>query len=1238
MCGTALTRACPACEYINPVNYRFCGMCGTLLVQDDVTVPRSRPTGVSRYQPAQPASGTAAPASAGNNTGAGALTRPNLPVNLALDGERRVATIIFVDVKSSTELLEVLGTEAWVNLMNNVFQVLEFEIYRFCGEVGQFRGDGLVAYFGARSANEDDPEHAVMAGLAMLSAVRPIAEELAKQEEIALELRVGINTGEIIVGNVGDSRQYSEDTAMGEALTVASRMETAAEPGTVLVSENTYRLVKEHFDWLALGETSVKGLSHPITAYRPLSVPNSEVQNQAFAYGLIGRNDEFHQLKGIVEGLYKGRGGIVLVTGEKGMGKSYLVNHVRQHFTRQNALLAAAQSRDENDSDSHPVTWLHGRARSYGILRPYSMWLDLIQGWTSALDPQEVEAQAVVRAQIEAQWGTDVERYYPNLASFLSTPVDEMAMERARHLDAESLKRQFFATFRKQIEELAHRGPLVVSFADMQFADPTSLELLEYCLPLCDSESVLWMMVYRPDRDSSVWELEHRLDTDYPHRITRLTLPPFTIEESKVFIDQFVGPDVLSTETTAMILKKAEGNPYFIKELIFALNAQGALVQEGDRSWRQTRPVTSLELPDSLQSLLMARLDRLSASERRVLQTAAVIGSVFWLNLLQALAGSNTPLAQIQSDLVALQRAGLIHERANVPEMGMEYAFDSSSIREVAYESLLSTQRVAYHQRVAEYLEEIVYRDGRKTYFNSLAHHYRLAGDTKKELFYTLQAAEQAHNIYANAEALRYYTRALDLLDQMDAQVTNGHQKYAILTQKFEALNGRRAIHFLMGSVQAGVDDARALLDLARQMENDPSWLIDALLQQPGVSGITSLNSREEVQGSLPLAEEALQLSREIGDHRRELNSLLAIANQRNLLNDPDWVEIGDQALALAREIGDRQYEAIILLSLGHNFVGRDELQKGMDYLNQALPICQQLDDRIIELTLLRVMGAQLERSGDHYKRLVEYEQKRLQIAQEIGHRFEEANSLMFCGQIMALNLGDMAGGLPLLQKALEIYEPVDSGVLFPLLRIAQVCVNLGQFDEARAMLERARPVAESNVYDLGRVGWLMVSAILYNAIGEEESLQLALEAADKIDCMDEKQLVSRQYRMAAACEETAAHLALSRIVTSETERQEHLRRAVATSQTAVEVYNSFGYVNIVECACEEVYFRHSQALSASGLQPEANRYLEMAYDEMMRKYEMIPNGSPYRRTFLENIAYHREIRAAIAAMKLLPS
>jgi len=1208
LCGTRLARVCADCGFANPLDYRFCGLCGARL--SEAPVPAQLP------QP-QPTVKVAA---------------PPRPAAVQLEGERRPATVILADVTGSTDLLEQIGTEAWVEIMNRIFKILGSEIYRFGGEVDQFRGDGLVAFFGATSAHEDDPERAVLAALAMQQEIKLYAAELAEREGIDLLLRVGVNTGEVIVASIGDSRQHSEDTAMGEAIALAARMETTAEPGTVLVSENTYRLVEPLFEWEPLGEVTVKGLSQPVTVYRPLA-PRADarrlhrLQAHGLSISLIGRDAELDTLKGRVKDLYDGRGGIVMVTGEKGLGKSFLVIEVRRHCARQDALLAEA--RDKDTSPPASLTWLRGRCRSYDQSWPYSMWLDLLQRWLGMREgePKE-EMRDRLRRQAEALWGERHTEHYALLAAFLSLPLEETLAERVKHLDAEGLRQQFFFTLRNWIEAMAERGPLVLAFADMHWADTTSLDLLRYCLPLCDHEALLWLTVFRPERTSPVWEFHHHVETEYPHRATTLSLPPLTEAQSGEFIDRLIGHETPPPETRALILDKAEGNPYYIEELVRSLIEQGALVQDAQREkWRATRAVTSLDLPDSLQSLLLARIDqRLSSEERHVLQMAAVIGGVFWSNVLQALAGETMPL---KAHLTALQRSQLIQERGRTPNLGMEYAFKSNLIRDAAYEGLLSTQRLTYHLKAAEYLEDLFGLETLAQYFGLLAYHYRQAGRSRRELFYTLQAAEQAKGIYANAEALEHYARALELLDEMEAQATDENQLYAIHTQRFEVLDGRREVFYMRGNFEAGWADAQALLPLARQLADDPAWLIDALLQQPGVA---HWRSREELEAGIPIAQQALALARQLGDHRREMQSLVAIAKQRHFLNDPTVWELAGHALELARQLGDQRFEVDILIGMGQVYAWSDQPERGMEYLEAALPLCQALDDKMAEMNLLNLIGLQSERSGDYYRLLTEYHQKRLHISREIGHRPMEGDALMHCGQAQSLRLGDYEAGLALLEECLCIWEGFP-GELFALLRIAQIHVAQGKYDEALATIERARHVGEQNVHDMGRAGLRLVSAILYNGLGDEAHLREALELAVQTRQLVAEAPLTRQYEMAADCESSAAHLGLAECADDEAERQAHRHQALGSSQAALDIYQSFGFVQIIECSSEEIFYRHSLALAANGHQSEATEYLQRAYDEMKRKHALIPPDTPFRRTYLENIPLHRAIHAAASVL-----
>jgi len=1203
-CGSRLTVACAQCGFDNPLDYRFCGMCGTALVSDAAEAVLQPQQAAAEFEPLEP-----------------------IPSTPALAGERRVISVIVTDLTDSTQLLENTDTESWVDLMNRILHVLESEIYRFGGEVGQFRGDGLVAFFGANVAHEDDPERAVLAALSMQRAFKTYVSELSQPEAKVLQMRVGVNTGEVIAA-AGTDRHNWEESAMGTAVTIAARMETAAQPGTVLVSEFTQRLTESQFEWQPLGEIAVKGISQPLNVYRPVS-HIIHIDFQSFGEELpdrlprIGRDSEFHALKRCVEGLFDGRGRIATLSADKGSGKSFLINEVRQYFAHREALLAETQG---VISTEHSLTWVRGRCRSYSATWPYSMWIDLLHNWLG-IRPNESkeEKSTTLRLRSEALWGDRFLEHYPYLATLLAFPLEAEFREKIRHLDAERLRERYFLAVRSWVETASQRGPLVLAFSDIQWADDSSLALLKYCLPVCDNEAVLWMLSFRPERESSLWEFNHYLQVEYPHRLTSVDLPPLTTSECQELIDQIIGANTLPEETSHLIIRHAEGYPYYILELIRSLIASGVLRRENDESpWRLTRTVTTLDLPESLQSLLLSRIDRLSPQQRSVLQCAAVIGPVFWMNMLETILGGQETL---RADIAALQREQLIEESGRIPELGMQYAFRSPLLRETVYESLLNTIRVSYHLRVAEFLENEVNPDVLGNYDGLLAYHYRMAGNLRKELFYTVLAAEHERKIYANAEALQNYNRAMELLDALESENGNSEKKHSIQTQRFEVLNGRRHVYFQLGQIQAGRADTEALLPLARQMADDSVWLIDALIAQADISR----DDRQELIPGLQMAEEALALSQKLGDQYREMRSLIRIANAYTGLNNPAWKEMAERALSLARQFGDLRTEVSVLLNLVGRY-GPDDLHRSREYLQTALSRSETLNDKAIKLSLLLAIGQQFERDGDYYRQLTEYEHERLRLSREIGDRIQEGSALMFCGQIQAVYLGDYETGLELELQALHLWENITDR-LYPQLRIAQIQTALGRRSEALVTLELANPLGEKVVNDVGRVGLGLVTAILYNALGDEGHLQSALNITSQIQKMVSDNLVSRQYHMAAACENSLTHLNMARALTgsdsSEALRKLHLSQALESSQAALSLYQQFGFVQIVECTSEEILYRHSQALALNGSPAEALEYLERAYQEMLRKHDLIPADSPYRKTFLENIQLHKDIQTA---------
>jgi predicted ATPase/class 3 adenylate cyclase len=1222
MCGTRLAQVCAVCGTPNPPEYRFCGQCGAAL-GDSLTPALPAPTAATTQ---------AGPAGVTAEAGA------------SLEGERRIATVILADVQNSTDLMEQIGSEAWVDLMNQVLQRMETEIYRFGGVVDQFRGDGLVAFFGATNAHEDDPERAVLAGLAIQKTVKAYATDLTEQKGLDLKVRVGVNTGEVIVTSVGDRLRHREDTAMGEAISIAARMETAAQAGTVLVSQNTYQLTRAAFKWQALGRIRVKGVSQPIAVYQPLDpqqneeAPAGSQQSSHLPHVLTGRTEEFKLMIQAIEDLQHERGRIVLLTGDKGMGKSFLLNQVRQQLVKQGVLISEAccdqsETPAENEETELPkeIVWIRGTCRSYQQSWPYSMWLDFLQRWLG-IEPEEAGEKVLsrLRKQCELLWGSEFENYYPFLAALLSLPLEKNYQERLNQLDAANLQQQLFQAVRGLVEAMARRGPLVLSFLDMQWVDASSLELLNFCLPLSDSEAIILLAVFRSERNSPVWDFRHHVETDYPHRLTTIDLPPLTQAECNEMIDLSLGPDSLSNETRSLVIERSEGNPYYLQEILHSLIDQKVLVQDSDTGvWRETRAISTLDLPGTLQSLLLARIDRLSTNERHVLQVAAVIGSTFWYNMLENMLSDNHS-DHLKETLTTLQREQLIQERRRVPNLGMEYVFNSPLVREVAYESLLSSQRVAYHRRIAEQFESSISVEDRKQYEVLIAYHFGRSGIREKELEYTLRAGQQALNVNANYEAIGYFSRAIELVDELENEASDPAAQVTLCKQRFAALLGRADANYMAGSIEAGSEDAKTLLPLSDKIPDEPIYRIDALLAHPYVRNAESLD--DLIKGR-PMIDEALDLSQKIGDRQREMYSLIALAGNYHTSHDARWNEMGDRALTIARQIGDLRAEVDLLIGIGSAY-GMDDLTQSKHYLEAALSISQKQNDKFTEMRLLSAISPQFERSGDYYRQLVDYEQKRVKLAREVGNRLTEGHALMFCGQIQAIYLGDYTGGLELVEQSLRLWEETTSR-LFPLLRVAQIHTCMGNYDKALKTLEEAKPVGERYFDMLGRAGLELVTAILYNALGDEAHLKSVLEISSQVTQLVTDNLVSRQYHMVAACEAAAAHLALGGFMPDgqgkaslTAERKEHLSKALECSQAALNIYQDFGFTQVVECTGEEILYRHSLALAANGRSGEAADALEQAYHEMMRKQVLIPENTTYHVSYLENIKLHREIAA----------
>ncbi|OQA23287.1 MAG: Adenylate cyclase 2 [Chloroflexi bacterium ADurb.Bin360] len=663
---------------------------------------------------------------------------------VALRGERKAITVLLADVKGSTDLAEQLPVEEWVEVMNRLFHLLENEIYRLGGEVNQFRGDGLLAFFGATVTHEDDPERAVLAALAMQQAATRYAAALLARRGITLQLRVGIHTGEVIVMQVGDARQHSEDTAMGRTVALAARMESACEPGTVLVTASTYYLVAPRFEWLPVGKLTVKGFSQPVSAYRPLArLPwaGSTRGIPGLYSPLVGRDAERWALHSALARVQAGLGGIVTLVGEAGLGKSRLVTETHSQF-------AAGE-----------LAWVEGRCLSYGAADAFHLWRDVLRSLFAL--PSGVPcatAREALRGGVAEMCLEGAEEVYACLADLLITPGES-------DLESEDLveysRQRTFAVIETVLRAASQRCPLVIVCEDLHWADPISLALLEHALPLCERYPVLFLCVMRPDVGQPSWRLRALIAERHAARHTDLWLKPLNPLESEALVGNLLRVAILPAELRSHILDRAEGNPFYVEEIVRSLMDTGVIRYDpGLGLWQLTQEPAAVTIPDTLQGVLLARMDRLPAEARRVLQVAAVIGRLFPYSVLAAILPTDFNLDR---QLAVLEETGMVRERVREPER--ELIFKHQLTQEAAYSGLLSAERRALHREVAQAIKAL-FPDRLWAHAGLLAHHWQAAGEPNRAIPHLVRAGGAAVTRSAHAEAEAYLRRALVLAQE----------------------------------------------------------------------------------------------------------------------------------------------------------------------------------------------------------------------------------------------------------------------------------------------------------------------------------------------------------------------------------------------------------------------------------------------------------------------------------------
>lgn len=666
--------------------------------------------------------------------------------------ERRQVTVVFAEVAGLDALVHVLAPEVFTQLVNRCFAALEPAVHGHGGVVDKYIGATVMALFGAPTAIEEAPKQALNAAIEMRNRLRQFGEE---QGLAGLHLYVGVNSGLVIAGDMGGPRTR-DFTVIGDAVNVAARLKAAAQADhAICVGRDTHRHTVEAFEFAALPPLALKGKQQPVPVWHLLSDHERPHRTAVAATGggraitsaLVGRADELAAVERAVRRVSQGLGGIVTVVGDAGLGKSRLIAE----------LLARPLPAQ--------VRLLEGRSLSTGQGLSYHPFVDLLRHWAGiSEDDAPRDAAARLARAVRELMPDEFDDILPLIARLMGVRLGEAHHARLREIDGDALEALMFKSVREWLERLSNRQPLVLLFEDLHWADQSSIKLLEAVLRLVESQPLLIVAVGRPSSSDTLGRIQAAARNAHATRLVELSLRRLNDEQAGALIDNLLKTDQLPYAMRALVTRTAEGNPFFIEEVIRSF-IDGGAVQYRDGRFHVTEKIEAIEVPGTIGEVIMARVDRLDEHARHVLQVAAVIGRSFYDRVLRAVLGNRVELDAALDQLTRTQLVsaheshGTAAVRRRLLHGELEYVFTHALAQEAVYGSLLQRTRRELHRQVATAIEEL-FADRLVDAYAMLAYHFSRAEELEKAEDYLFKAGEEAARSAAANEALSFFRDA----------------------------------------------------------------------------------------------------------------------------------------------------------------------------------------------------------------------------------------------------------------------------------------------------------------------------------------------------------------------------------------------------------------------------------------------------------------------------------------------
>jgi len=725
-CGDKLLSSCPQCGFENHLGDKFCGGCAHSLSQPSEAMAReSSPhdltwdeklAKIQKYLPK-------------------GLTEKILARKEKIEGERKQVTVLFCDMVGFTSLAEKMEHEELYVLVDQIMEILIHQVHAYEGTVNKMTGDGIMALFGAPIALEDAPQRAIRSALAISRELNKFGDRWKREKGIPpLQMRTGIHTGPVVVGTLGSDLRV-EFSAVGDTVNLASRMEGLAEPGTILVSEETYRLTEGLFWFESAGERRVRGKEKPVKAYRVVAPSSTrtrfEVSAEKGLTSFVGRERELELLRDGFERSREGRGQVFSIVAEAGVGKSRLLYEFRKTVANEDLMIR------------------EGRCLSYGRGMAYHPLIEIIK---SSFEIREGDEEAEVKKKVrEGLKNLEIEEgaYLPFLLELLS--VKDSGIEKIR-MSPDARKDRIMEAFKRIMLKLASARPLIMAFEDLHWMDKSSEETLHSFLEMIPGARILAIFTYRPEFVPA-WN-----SRSYHNQIT---LNRLSNRETITMVMHLLGNRNLSRELEELILEKTEGVPLFIEEFIRSFRDLKIMVKR-NHHYQLAHNFKSVAIPSTIQEVIMARVDSLPEGARDLLQTASVIDREFSHELVKRASGLPEP--ELLSRLSILKNAELLYEKDIYPQS--TYIFKHALTREVVYDSLLTRRKKQLHERVGEGIEQL-HRNHLSEHADVLAEHFIKSENFEKGAEFAKLSGKKARKRSAYSEAISYTYKELFCLEKL---------------------------------------------------------------------------------------------------------------------------------------------------------------------------------------------------------------------------------------------------------------------------------------------------------------------------------------------------------------------------------------------------------------------------------------------------------------------------------------